>query len=34
VVEPVKETGMGDYRLDEREDPQRHPEAMAWLSVI
>jgi len=27
VVEPVKERGMQDYRLDEIENPQRHPAA-------
>ncbi len=27
VVEPVRELGMQDYRLDEIEDPRRHPAA-------
>ena len=32
VVEPVKERGMQDYRLDEIEDPQRHPAAVDRLT--
>jgi hypothetical protein len=32
LVEPIKETGMADYRLDEVETPERHPEAMRRLS--
>jgi len=32
VVEPVKELGMQDYRLDEIEDPQRHPVAVDRLT--
>ena len=31
LVEPVKELGMHDYRLDEIDDPQRHPDAVAGL---
>jgi len=31
LVEPVKELGMDDYRLDEIDDPQRHPDAVARL---
>ena len=31
LVEPVKELGMHDYRLDEIDDPQRHPDAVARL---
>lgn len=31
VVEPVTERGMADYRLDERERPARHPEAVRRL---
>jgi hypothetical protein len=34
VVEPIKELGMQDYRLDEIEDPQRHPAAVARLTGI
>jgi hypothetical protein len=32
VVEPVKESGMQDYRLDEIEDPRRHPAAVDRLT--
>jgi hypothetical protein len=28
VVEPIKETGMGDYRLDEVEAPRHHAKAV------
>jgi hypothetical protein len=30
-VEPVKETGMSDYRLDERGRPTHHPAAVERL---
>ncbi len=29
LVEPIRESGMADYRLDEMETPERHPEAAA-----
>jgi hypothetical protein len=32
LVEPIKETGMGDYRLDEQSEPQRHRAAVKRLS--
>jgi hypothetical protein len=32
VVEPIKERGMQDYRLDEIEDPQRHLAAVDRLT--
>jgi hypothetical protein len=32
VVEPIKETGMGDYRLDEVATPERHPTAVDRLT--
>ena len=32
VVEPIKEAGMQDYRLDQREDPGRHPSAVDRLT--
>jgi hypothetical protein len=32
IVEPIKERGMEDYRLDEIEKPAHHPEAVRWLS--
>jgi hypothetical protein len=32
VVEPIKERGMEDYRLDERERPKRHPDAVKRLT--
>lgn len=32
VIEPVKETGMADYRLDERKDPPRHANAVVRLT--
>ena len=32
LVEPVGEKGMGDYRLDEVAEPQRHPEAIERLT--
>ena len=31
VIEPIKETGMEDYRLDEIEAPIRHPAALERL---
>lgn len=31
VVEPIKELGMHDYRLDDIENPQRHPAAIERL---
>jgi hypothetical protein len=32
LVEPIKETGMADYRLDEVDAPARHPEAVIRLT--
>jgi hypothetical protein len=32
LVEPTKEFGMHDYRLDEREQPERHPDAVRRLT--
>ena len=32
LVEPVKELGMQDYRLDEIESPERHPAAVERLT--
>jgi hypothetical protein len=32
VVEPIKETGMEDYRLNEVEQPEHHPSAVDRLS--
>ena len=32
VVEPIKETGMVDYRLDELDNPQRHQAAADRLT--
>ena len=32
VVEPITERGMEDYRLDERQDPERHPAAVRRLT--
>ncbi len=32
VVEPVKETGIQDYRLDERDAPAHHPKAIERLA--
>ena len=32
VIEPIKEAGMQNYRLDEIEDPQRHPAAVDRLT--
>lgn len=32
VVEPTKELGTQDYRLDEVDDPRRHPDAVARLT--
>jgi hypothetical protein len=32
LVEPTKEFGMHDYRLDEREAPDRHPAATKRLT--
>jgi hypothetical protein len=31
LIEPIKEYGMADYRLDEVEKPERHPEAVRRL---
>jgi hypothetical protein len=33
LVEPINETGMADYRLDEVETPERHPEAERRLTT-
>jgi hypothetical protein len=33
VVEPIKEGGMADYRLDEIEKPAHHPEAVRRLTA-
>jgi hypothetical protein len=33
VVEPIKETGLEDYHLDEVPDPERHPKAVERLTV-
>ena len=33
VIEPIKEAGMQDYRLDHRDDPRRHPSAVDRLTV-
>src|SRR5215813_6047646 len=32
LVEPIKETGMEDYRLDEQGEPQCHPAAVKRLT--
>jgi hypothetical protein len=32
LIEPTKEFGMHDYRLDEREVPERHPAATKRLT--
>jgi hypothetical protein len=32
VIEPIKEAGMQDYRLDAIERPERHPAAVDRLS--
>jgi hypothetical protein len=32
LVEPTKEFGMHDYRLDEVEKPERHPDAVKRLT--
>jgi hypothetical protein len=32
VIEPIKEYGMQDYRLDELEAPERHPKAALRLT--
>ena len=32
VIEPIKETGMQDYRLDAIERPERHPAAIDRLT--
>jgi hypothetical protein len=32
LVEPTKEFGMNDYRLDEVEKPERHPDAVKRLT--
>jgi hypothetical protein len=34
LVEPTKEFGMHDYRLDEVEKPERHPEAVRRLTSL
>ena len=34
VIEPIKEAGMQDYRLDQREDPRRHPIAIDRLTGL
>ena len=33
VVEPIKETGLEDYRLDEVPDPERHPKTVKRLTA-
>ena len=33
LIEPIRERGMEDYRLDERERPERHPDAIKRLTV-
>ena len=33
VIEPVRETGMHDYRLDEVDRPARHPSAVRRLTA-
>ena len=33
VIEPIKEAGMQDYRLDAIERPERHPAAVDRLTV-
>jgi len=32
VIEPIREYGMEDYRLDERQHPERHPAALKRLT--
>jgi hypothetical protein len=32
LVEPITEYGMADYRLDEVENPERHPDAVRRLT--
>ena len=32
VVEPITQRGLADYRLDERQDPERHPTALRRLT--
>ena len=32
LVEPITEYGMADYRLDEVEKPERHPDAVKRLT--
>lgn len=32
VIEPTKESGMADYRLDQRRRPERHPRAAQRLT--
>jgi hypothetical protein len=32
LIEPTKEFGMHDHRLDEREQPERHPDAVKRLT--
>ena len=32
VKEPIQEAGMQDYRLEQREDPGRHPSAVDRLT--
>jgi hypothetical protein len=34
IVNPSHETGMEDYRLDEIEQPQRHPDAVRRLTGL
>ena len=34
LVEPTKEFGMHDYRLDEVEKPERHPESVRRLTGL
>ena len=32
VTDPLTERGMGDYRLDQREQPERHPRTVERLT--
>jgi hypothetical protein len=32
VTDPTTETGMGDYRLDQRDQPERHPRTVKRLT--
>jgi hypothetical protein len=34
LIEPTKEFGMHDYRLDEVEKPERHPDAVRRLTGL